>query len=216
MRRLVCKTETDAVATAARLIVESLTAALEASPRVSLMVSGGATPKKVLPIVAATSIDWSRVTAYASDERCVPADHPDSTEAMVKRVFSEAGVRLDYLVPPAHDQAGADLWWDAIRALPSPSVAFLGIGDDGHTASLFPHRPEERIETPGARWAPETPPHKHARITLTTGALARAARTVLIANTRAKQDALDACIAERRALGRLLNSSDDAYVVCSL
>ncbi|MCR6660042.1 MAG: 6-phosphogluconolactonase [Asticcacaulis sp.] len=133
-------------AAAEKACSETLSAALATAltatkGRVSFMVSGGNTPRRVLPQVLAADIDWQRVDVFASDERLVPVDHPDSTEGMVRQLFSQAMKPLNYLgfgedVTP---EAALAAWKSALKTAAWPVAAgFIGIGEDAHYASLFP------------------------------------------------------------------------------
>lgn len=188
------KSQEDAVDACANLIVSSITDALGKSTRVSFMASGGRIPAQVLPRVASNLSSWDRILILASDERYVPVDHPDSNEGTIRNGLGLAGRRINYLrldnsLPLAqacHVYAGqlAESVWP-------PAVAFLGVGADAHTASLFPHRPEVEDEVSRVLAVPETPPHPHARLTHGIRSLLEAQRIVLIANGPGKRAALE-------------------------
>ena len=72
------------------------TAPARSSGRVSLLLSGGSTPTRVLPTLLNFDLDWVRVDCLASDERLVSPDHPDSTEGMIRRLFTEADRPITY------------------------------------------------------------------------------------------------------------------------
>ena len=112
-----------------------------------LALSGGSTPRALYQRLARTDhIDWSKVHVWWSDERDVPADHPESNyrmanEAMLRQLPIPAGQihRVPTELGPAR---AADRYEAEIRAVVSESrfdLILLGLGDDGHTASLFPH-----------------------------------------------------------------------------
>ena len=129
--------------------------AIVAHGRFDVALSGGSTPKALYATLArpefATQLDWHRVSVYFGDERCVPPDHPDSNFRMAselllgplnippERIFRMQGEDKD----PAR---AARLYEDVIRkeldtpapAWPRFDLILLGLGDDGHTASLFP------------------------------------------------------------------------------
>ena len=122
--------------------------------RFAVVLSGGSTPKASYAVLAtderAARVDWSRVYVFWGDERCVPPDHPDSNfrmarQALLDRVPIPSGNvhRMRGELDPA--QAAADYQQALLRFFaissgdtPSFDLILLGMGDDGHTASLFP------------------------------------------------------------------------------
>ena len=165
----------DPAAAAASRLADALRAALDGGTGpVGLILSGGRTPRAMLPLLLAHDLDWTRIEVAAGDERLVPPDHPDSTHGMIAAAFAAAGRPLTYRGFGPDPTPGPALahWRRQIGAMPwPPTAAFLGMGEDGHTASLFPGRPEAGEADLFAAQVPETPPHAHARLTLGAAAL---------------------------------------------
>ena len=128
----------------------ALRAALAAEPRVTLCLTGGSTPAPAYErLSGAEGVEWDRVHVFWSDERCVPPGHADSNYAMAKRTLLDpAGVpdsnvhRMPGECPPdegavVYEQALEQFFGDRLRF----DVLHLGMGDDGHVASLFPGSP---------------------------------------------------------------------------
>ena len=183
----------------ATVIAESLRQALAGTAgRVSFMVSGGRTPRSVLSRLAAHDLPWPRIDVFASDERLVPPSDPASTEGMVRKALSGCAPEIRYhgFGPSTEPGAALAQWKAALGGLRWPvAAAFLGIGEDAHTASLFPGRPECRRGDDWAFAVPQTDPHPHARLTLGRAALLRADRTVAVVQGAAKRAALSRALA---------------------
>ncbi len=165
---------------AASLLAQALKDALSAKPRCSFATSGGGTPGPIHRVLATLDVPWERVDFFFVDERCVPPDSPDSNYRLARetllqpvrateaQVFRMEGERTDF------DAAARDYEARLPAAL---DVVLMGLGEDGHTASLFPGHPalQEKTRRVLAVVGPKPPPQ---RLTLTLPTLL-AARTVL-------------------------------------
>ncbi len=150
--------ELDALAHAtAQHFVEGIRAAAEARGFARIAISGGGSPKPVFSLLAdakapyRAAIPWDRVWIFWVDERCVPPEHPDSNYGVTKELLlskvplpAEQVIRIEGELEP---EEAAARYESAIRGnfrlegaeVPIFDVLHLGMGDDGHTASLFPH-----------------------------------------------------------------------------
>jgi len=165
-------------------------AAVEARGRFTVALSGGSTPKALFQLLARESrstVPWDRIELFWGDERCVPPDHADSNYRMTRENLLDAvpiaPARTHRIEAEKDDHAAAAAAYEAeiARVLggtpggtpPVFDLVFLGMGPDGHTASLFPGYPaiEETarwvVGVPQATVAPFVP-----RVTLTLPALA--------------------------------------------
>ncbi len=204
---------------AARLLLETGRAAIAARGRFSLTVSGGSTPAPVYDRLAAPgaagALDWPKVHLFWGDDRWVPHDHPDSNVRLVRdhwldRTPSPPG----HVYPPRSaelgpDEAAAD-YAAVVRTafgigppdLPVFDLHLMGIGEDGHTASLFPGHAalEEAERLVVAPWIPRL---RARRITMTLPVFNRA-REVWMLVTGAAKGAIVRRVHEQ--LGRAVGS----------
>lgn len=132
---------------AADLLAERLAADLDRRDCASLVVSGGTTPESCFGMLSETALDWARVTVVPSDERWVPADDPNSNEGLIRNHLLRNAAAPARLLPLYRPELDPDLGPGAVpaaierdlRSLVGPfSAVLLGIGADGHFASLFP------------------------------------------------------------------------------
>lgn len=107
-----------------------------------LVVSGGRTPLPLFQTLATTDLDWSKVIITLADDRFLPDDAPDSNERLVKSALLQgnaAAARFVSLYAPAESaEAAVPELLKRVQGLPRFDVVILGMGEDGHTASLFP------------------------------------------------------------------------------
>ncbi len=163
--------------------------------KASLVVSGGSTPKPFFEALQGQELDWESVYITLADERWVDPKDPDSNELLVREHLLPDGAHFVGLKSHAPDPAsGCTETEAALKDVPQPfDVVVLGMGDDGHTASLFPHAPELRealAPVNNLLCHAITPPSyaPHPRITLTLPALLNANRIILHITGQAKHD----------------------------
>jgi 6-phosphogluconolactonase len=103
-----------------------------------LVVSGGKTPIELFKILAQTALPWNKVTLTLADERCVPQDNKDSNEHLVRHYLLQHEAASAQFLSLYDDGSTVEQTADRIGALPTFDAVVLGMGEDGHTASLFP------------------------------------------------------------------------------
>lgn len=125
------------------VVSANLQEAIDARGSASLVVSGGSTPLPFFKVLSQAEIDWSAVSVMLADERWVPFDHADSNARFVQEnLLVDRAAKANYISLYCDGMEAEDALGELERrvaALDKPlSVVILGMGEDGHTASLFP------------------------------------------------------------------------------
>lgn len=199
-----CENREAASLAAADRLEAGLRRRLEGGGRASLVVSGGTTPAACLRMLAARGLDWERVHVTLSDERWLPASEADSNERLVRETLLVGpAARASFFPLYRHDQpvegACADLN-TALRELPFPFAGvLLGMGADGHFASLFPDAPNLgeglTVDGPDLCLPVTTAASPHPRISLTLAALTRSDEITLLFFGKEKRRVFDEAVA---------------------
>jgi len=177
----------------ATLIAGSLAAAISARGLASLVVSGGRSPVRLFKILRTQPLDWDRVCIALADERWVSPEDPASNERLVRDFLLKdhaASARFLGLKngAPTPD-LGAVSAWETFARVPRPfDAVILGMGDDGHTASLFPGSPNLPSALNAAAgcvgmWSPVAP---HPRLSLNLTALLDSRRIAVLITGESK------------------------------
>ena len=185
--------DADAVAReAAERIVKAARHAIRARGLFRLVLAGGRTPVQAYRLLVNAGMDWSRWHIYYGDERCLPVDDAERNSAMA------ASAWLDHVpIPSAHvhpipaekgaEEAALEYASVVRQALPFDLV-LLGMGEDGHTASLFPgqHHADSQL-VHAVHNAPKPPPD---RVSLSRAALCNAQDVLIVVTGAGKQEAV--------------------------
>jgi 6-phosphogluconolactonase len=123
-------------------VVSKLALGIAARGTAYLVVSGGSTPVDLFSLLSASNLDWKNVVVLLADERCVPVDHQDRNERLVREVLltgqAEQAQFLSLMPTPDDATVNIEGLSSFLSSLPRFDVVLLGMGEDGHTASLFP------------------------------------------------------------------------------
>ena len=154
--------------------------------RFVLGLGGGSTARNAYECLAREPIDWSLVTAVWGDERMVPLDHEDSNYRIAKEaLFDHVSPLCD--IHPVSDQTSIESYNGLIKGLQPIDLLHLGMGDDGHTASLFPNSPAlDVVDSDVIETGDDL--HPHRRMTLTFPAINRARLAVFTITGAKKRD----------------------------
>ena len=187
---------------AAGAFLELAQETVAAQGRFTLVLSGGSTPRTLYRVLAdecRAGMPWAATHVFFGDERCVPHDDPDSNyrlarEALLERVPIPPDQAHPMPTSPADQPSAAAEYEATLRASfpgewPRFDLVFLGLGEDGHTASLFPGSPALRERR---RWvvASVAPTEPRQRLTLTYPVLNHAARVWFLVSGASKHEAL--------------------------
>lgn len=180
----------------AKHVAADLHAALETRGSASIAVSGGSTPAPFLAALAKEPLDWAKVSVTLTDERQVSFDSPRSNARLVAENLLQGEAAKAKFVPLFVEGQETEETDRLVSASIAPlDVCVLGMGDDMHTASLFPGTPglAQMLDVNGdALVALAVPPTAdEARVTLTAAALATASQTYLLIKGSGKRSALD-------------------------
>ncbi|MDH1441401.1 6-phosphogluconolactonase [Pseudomonas sp. GD03721] len=179
-------------------VADALRQAIDNRGSATLVVSGGRSPVAFFEALAQQALPWAQVLVSLADERWVPVNHASSNEALARRhllrgAASEAKFLGLYRVAGSLEQA-AELADAAFAELPPIDVLVLGMGDDGHTASLFPDSPNLdqalRADCPRRVLPMQAPSQPAQRLTLTLPLLASARLPLLAIQGQAKLNVL--------------------------
>jgi 6-phosphogluconolactonase len=168
--------------------------ALAAGGRFRILLAGGTTPLTVYGLIARERLSWDGWEVYFGDERCLPPGDPERNSLAAEHVLLGSVSLPGSQIHPIPAETGAERAARAYeceieQALPFDLV-LLGMGEDGHTASLFPGQEvdDARLVIP-VHGAPKPPPD---RVSLTFTALAQCRRMLILVTGAAKRDALRA------------------------
>jgi 6-phosphogluconolactonase len=192
--------KTELIQRSLEVVLQKAQAAIAEKGQFTIALSGGSTPKPLYEALADQNLPWEKIHIFWGDERYVPPDHPDSNQKMARQAWLE---RVSFPAANLHpmptddaDPAVAagryeahlqDFFQAQPGEFPALDVVLLGIGDDGHTASLFPHtealQVNDRLITVGNK-------DGQPRITFTAPLINQAKTVIFIVAGASKQAAL--------------------------
>jgi len=187
--------DAETVATqAAQRILHAASRAITERGLFRMVLAGGSTPEATYRLLVDADTDWSRWHFYFGDERCLPVDDTERNSLMAGHAWLDAVPVPAGNIHPIPAELGAEAAAGKYRAVVRDALPFdlvlLGIGEDGHTASLFPgqqHPADELVHA--VRDAPKPPPD---RVSLSAKALNDARQVLILATGAGKQPAVRA------------------------
>ena len=174
-------------------ILEAAKLAIAARGAFSIVLAGGSTPKSVYALLKDAQADWSKWHVYHNDDRCLPVDNPERNSLMARTTW------LNHVAIPAnqiHDipaelgnVAGAKAYAQTLAAVPTFDLVLLGLGEDGHTASLFPNQAVDNSADAVPVFNAPKPPAD--RITISQQRLSNTREVIFLVTGAGKQEAVN-------------------------
>ena len=192
------KTKDDLAEASLGVILKIIQSALEVKDRVQIALSGGSTPSAVYQLLSKADIDWNCVDIFLGDERWVDPQDQSSNALMLRKTLlsnSPGSQACFHEVPTTQfpnpyqsvDYLEQLLKQKCVGSPPVFDLMLLGLGEDGHTASLFPYSDSLKVFD---RWVTLGNGKGHDRITLTSPVLSAAKNVVFLVSGSSKQIAL--------------------------
>jgi len=177
---------------AAAAVLEAAREAIAARGAFRMVLAGGRTPELAYRTLAGAEAEWSRWRIYFGDERCLPVQDPERNSQMARRSWLDRVAIPSENIFPIQAELGpaaaAAAYAELVRSALPFDLVLLGMGEDGHTASLFPghgHPPGELVHP--VYQAPKPPPE---RVSLSAAALGNARRILVLVSGVGKQEAV--------------------------
>lgn len=197
-------------------IVKSANDAIAKRGKFSIVLAGGNTPRAIYRVLRDLPMDWSKWHIYHADERCLPIDHEDRNSLMVNQVW------LDHVEIPAqqvHDIPaelgaieGAKAYAETLAGAPTFDMVLLGLGEDGHTASLFPNHVVDNSADAVPVFNSPKPPAE--RITVSQNRLNNSHAVIFMVTGASKQVAVDNWRKNVKIPATLISPANGVDVYC--
>lgn len=175
-------------------LIEAISQVLQAQPRCNIALPGGNTPAPILAALAKQNLPWEQIHWYLGDERCYPVNHAERNDTMIRQaLWSQLPVSDDHFHPIPTElgpEQAAQQYSDEIRHSGGMDIVFLGMGEDGHTASLFPGNPAlEKTEPAVPVYQSPKPPNE--RVSLSIPSLSQATFKIVLTTGSGKHPAIN-------------------------
>ena len=176
---------------AAEFLAKHIEASIQQNDVCHVILPGGNTPAHCLTHLATKALPWNKVHWYLGDERCLPKNHAERNDVMLENVFWSRLKNTNIHTIPAElgAEKAAAIFREVISAVEQFDMAFLGMGEDGHTASLFPGNDalnDARSVIPVYN-SPKAPDE---RVSLSINTLKKARYRMVLASGAAKADVI--------------------------
>ncbi len=187
--------DADAIALeASKRILKQATQAISNRGVFRFVLAGGHTPEATYSLLAKADAQWSSWEIYFGDERCLAENHPDRNSVMAEKTFLSKVPIPKKNIYPMHSEKGAEIaakeYTQTIKNITPFDLVLLGIGEDGHTGSLFPGQkhPADEIVSP----VHNSPKPPSDRVTMGVDTLSNAQEVIILVSGEGKRDSLRA------------------------
>ena len=186
------KNQEEVAQLACQRILDAAAQAIKKNKMFHIVLAGGTTPEKTYEILSRQSADWKYWHIWFGDERCLPENHPDRNSQMVERALTSKvpiPAAQIYIIPAEQGpEAAAEYYTRLLEGIRVFDMVLLGMGEDGHTASLFPdqHHMQGKVVLPIFD-APKLP---HERVSLSAEMLSRSRKLIFIITGQSKSKAV--------------------------
>lgn len=187
---------------ATEAVLKSANEAISARGRFTIVLAGGTTPKEIYQRLRNAITDWSKWHVYYGDERCLSVDHVDRNSRMAEESL------LQHVAIPAEQihrmpaelgpDEGAQRYCEVLKSIAAFDCVLLGMGEDAHTASLFPGQLWESAVNAPAIAVRNSPKPPSDRVSLSASRLADARQVMFFVTGAGKRDAVTAWRAGER------------------
>jgi len=173
---------------AAKDILQAAEKAIAKHGAFHIVLAGGTTPKAIYKLLSQASSDWQHWHIYLGDERCLPIEHPERNSVMIQRCLLHAAPILAkniHFIPAEQGPiAAAAAYQETIKPVTRFDMVLLGMGEDGHTASLFPGNVHNRTQLVHPVLNSPKPPAE--RVSLSSGCLSNNEQILILITGRSK------------------------------
>ena len=188
-------TTTELEAAAVQAIQQAAQQSISHRGQFHIVLAGGTTPRRIYQAMRSSDTDWSSWHVYFGDERCLPVDHAERNSRMAALAWLDhVAIPRGQIHPiPAEKgpEAAAADYMQVLKEIEQFDLVLLGLGEDGHTASLFPgHDPGNTPDAPAALAVHDAPKPPAERVSLSANRLGAARRVIFLVTGESKRQAV--------------------------
>jgi 6-phosphogluconolactonase len=187
------KSQNDINQAALQAILDGASRAIAKNGSFSIVLAGGSTPKNIYALLPKQNADWAHWHVFINDDRCLPTDHDERNSKMVQAVWlSHVAIPKNqfYAIPAELGPIkGANAYAEQIKGFGTFDLVLFGLGEDGHTASLFPgHKVDNSADVVPVFDSPKPPAE---RVTMSQNRLNNTHEALFLVTGSGKQEAVD-------------------------